>query len=775
MPEQSIAKELEARDKARKSFERGGTVKAIVSSAHKLAPLRDWLTLESCPCIPFIERLGAAGLKKAAILHVLFCSKAGERITEPWAYVAWLWPAGRILSIVDIGFSKLSQRKNIEVKREWIATNPLLDQLEKSLVDEQPLPDLPSSLRNAYSLVLEANVESIACLPEDDVSSVPRVESSKNPVAMNPQSSDNATVDLNQKRALINLPEIMKKARKVISQANQPLYLAEWKKLKARMSAPQFTITFAGEFSRGKSTVINKIIDNEFLPVGDLPTTAMVSKISGAKESSATIVSPDGKGTRIIIEDLESFIAEDNGVDPEGTIYIKCDNEWLRKNPVLLVDTPGVGDLIGARAALTTDAIAGSDGAIVVINATIAMSETERAFIEQNVLSKAIPYVGVILTKLDQVNTKDRGNVISHVRKTLASWAPEAKLWISHTKEEIGIESDYPGFGVSKIRDGISRWVNGRDNRTLRASQIRQQLDCLLVNLRETLQDSRDLVMLKIADEAKAVEAEQRIMKRNQLAWREHRLELDSREEALVAEISAELEGLIPEMHQSLSYHLRRTNNPSNWWQDDLPHLLRRELVSQSRMLQSIIGKKIEEDYAWLYRTVRSELKWELPVNRKELRCKIGIDAEQNSRSYEDLADRAFQLKVAGAAATIASYSVLGPLGIAVSLGAGLLTKKVLDEELKQQKIDAQNELKEVIRACIASAEPEINKRIKKIYSGILDQVKHQEQLWVESRTQAINAATSSAGSEDDLKRLNDLLSATEDVITRMCASDSET
>ena len=71
----------------------------------------------------------------------------------------------------------------------------------------------------------------------------------------------------------------------------------------------RFVISVVGEFSRGKSTFLNRLLDNApMLPVGNLPTTAILTRIRYSAKPRIAVF--DEKGNRQFVKDLRPEVWE---------------------------------------------------------------------------------------------------------------------------------------------------------------------------------------------------------------------------------------------------------------------------------------------------------------------------------------------------------------------------------------------------------------------------------------------------------------------------------
>jgi ribosome biogenesis GTPase A len=143
--------------------------------------------------------------------------------------------------------------------------------------------------------------------------------------------------------------------------------------LDVRWQFPGFRLAFVGEFSRGKSTLINRLLERDLLPTGAKPTTGtLVSMLPGTTEQMEVCTPNNGWIARPIEESSwRDLLASEQDKDDQQQltqVRLTLDHLWLRAIDVELIDTPGAGDLNGNRTALLCDLLSRCDAAVILVN-----------------------------------------------------------------------------------------------------------------------------------------------------------------------------------------------------------------------------------------------------------------------------------------------------------------------------------------------------------------------------------------------------------------------
>jgi len=187
-------------------------------------------------------------------------------------------------------------------------------------------------------------------------------------------------------------------------------------------------VVVVGEFNRGKSYLVNALLGEAVLPVGVRPTTAALTIVRHGPEPRAELRYASQLGLpprQVSIEELKGLItaltpdAEEEAHRLESvTVFYPAD---LCKNGVLIIDTPGVNDLNQQREDITYKFIPQSDAAILVLDATMPLSLTEKEFLEQRILRNDIRKVFFVLNKADLVSEDELPEVVEYVRRRLSA------------------------------------------------------------------------------------------------------------------------------------------------------------------------------------------------------------------------------------------------------------------------------------------------------------------------------------------------------------------
>lgn len=201
-------------------------------------------------------------------------------------------------------------------------------------------------------------------------------------------------------------------------------YLAEGK----------LTLMVAGEFKRGKSSLINMLLEEQDLcPVAVHITTCAVTVITYGKQERITVyfrrdndptglgVSEGDKGLEITREQLKDYCSEQynqRNAKKVSLIKIELPNQLLEKG-LVIVDTPGVGGLHYEHSLITMGFMSSADAMLFVCDAQNPVAESEIQFLQRSAeYTKNFVFA---MTHKDMVVDSDYQRVLEGNRKKIAN------------------------------------------------------------------------------------------------------------------------------------------------------------------------------------------------------------------------------------------------------------------------------------------------------------------------------------------------------------------
>jgi len=759
MSEKKLKMLAEFEEKHRKNEEKIDNIWKLINSIHSTPVLREWVTLESKPLCPFVIRNSDTRDTSVHLLLAIPGNIEGNKvILPPWGYIAWQWPSCRLISMMDIrDMIKLSDD---HLTNDLICTKEFADKIQKALDTDAELPLPPEPIQTILKMF-------------SGKSPIGKMESKKH-IDYKERSITASTSD-NEEQDTSNYSELfhcMKQAKELITECEHESLLKEWRRIYARINEPHFSIAVVGEFSRGKSTLINRLLNSDILPIGVTPTTAMVTRILHGAESKMLRIYPDGKKEHLPLnsESWKNLTANDSGADPEGIIRIEIPNEWLKQTGVHIIDTPGAGDLIGKRAALTTDVIASCDATLIAISATTPLSLTERAFVEEHILSRKIPRVAIVLTRLDQLPEAERLSVVSYVKEKVAGWAPEVSVFSAHGTPVLPDDSIAGCAGPDSILNMISSWAGDEQHTLLHSIQIKTQLRDILTVLHAALVTEKEAVNLSYKERQEILKTGEQQLERNRLDWGDLQLELGKRENDSILWLEQIVLEKKEDIVEKFRYELRHAPNPKQWWEEDLPFRLRQEMANVARGLERSLQNRIGSDLSWLEEEARNIFSLEMKLGRTDSLVTINeLKGEFGSEELSDLSSIRLRSRIGFGAASMLGYLIFGPFGIAASIGGGIISEKIFSKNIENQKKALSKNLDYVVDQILHDAVDMVQERLQNAYITIFKGVQKQESIWFSARRESL---IKDAGSSNvDFGKVERQMKKADELISKLTVS----
>lgn len=201
----------------------------------------------------------------------------------------------------------------------------------------------------------------------------------------------------------MNIVEILKKYRDVAAFLSDDANRAVLDNLITCMEGKQYYLPFIGQFSAGKSKLINRLIGKEILPTKSVETTAFLTYISYADTESAILEYVDGTKEAVDISKIKEL---DHQRTCEGKAIAALRYMApidLLKSGLIIVDTPGVNTLINEHVKMTEGLLQNSQF-IVYVSAS-SLTDSDKRMI------KKIDELGIemvfVRTHIDEIHESE--------------------------------------------------------------------------------------------------------------------------------------------------------------------------------------------------------------------------------------------------------------------------------------------------------------------------------------------------------------------------------
>ena len=203
------------------------------------------------------------------------------------------------------------------------------------------------------------------------------------------------------------LTAAIERLAQLADQQGVPDVAATLQELAQRVQRHEFRLAVAGQFKRGKSTVINALLGRALLPADVLPLTSVPTIVGQGPENRASVVLQTGATLSIPLEDLPAFATEiHNPGNVRGVEHIAVEiPDRMPVSNLSLIDLPGIGSTVEANSRIAYASLDMADAAILVTGADPPLTEPELRFLET--LTRRVARVFVVQNKRDLFSEGD--------------------------------------------------------------------------------------------------------------------------------------------------------------------------------------------------------------------------------------------------------------------------------------------------------------------------------------------------------------------------------
>jgi GTP-binding protein EngB required for normal cell division len=240
----------------------------------------------------------------------------------------------------------------------------------------------------------------------------------------------------------------LRQLSQVISRHGLVEFLPAMNSITRKLESHRYEIAVFGRVSSGKSSLINRLLEIELLPVGTTPITAVPIHIVGGPEPKLQITFMDRAST-MRVEDLPEFATEQG--NPGNTkrvlgLEVMVPSKRLQDG-VAFVDTPGIASLATTATRLAYAYLPDSDFGIVLVDSQSTIGRDDMDILRALHLA-GIPSV-VMISKCDLLSAANVDKVLGYTRDAIAghlgfsqdvmpissveSWVSEMDRWFEKT------------------------------------------------------------------------------------------------------------------------------------------------------------------------------------------------------------------------------------------------------------------------------------------------------------------------------------------------------
>ena len=248
------------------------------------------------------------------------------------------------------------------------------------------------------------------------------------------------------------------------------------KELKNRLEKDSLVVVFTGEFSSGKTSLLNALY-NLNLPTDVLPKTASIWELKRGDDLSIVIHLKNGD-TKVA-----SSIEEAEKIPPKDIKFIELNSPLIPEN-IVLVDTPGLSSLNEHHKEVLENYIDNADILFVIIDVNQGLTKATKDFIEEQ-KEKGVS-IFLIINKIDIKPPSVTDKLKEYLAKQFPSLSE--KILTASAKKQI---LDEIKETIERIREEKDKFIEKKVSFLLRnlCSELKATIKFQLENLNLDLSD----------------------------------------------------------------------------------------------------------------------------------------------------------------------------------------------------------------------------------------------------------------------------------------------
>ena len=225
-------------------------------------------------------------------------------------------------------------------------------------------------------------------------------------------------------------------------------YLPALDSIIRKLESHRYEIAVFGRVSCGKSSLINRLLEIQLLPVGTTPITAVPIHIVAGDKPKLKVSFPESIKD-LPVERLPEFATEQgNPANSKRVVGIEVAVPAKRlQEGVAFVDTPGIASLATSGTKLSYAYLPDSDLGVVLVDGHSSLGRDDLDLL-RSLHAAGIPSI-VLISKCDLLPPDDIEKVVSYTRSAVAehlgtspevipissvdSWVPQLHAWFEQT------------------------------------------------------------------------------------------------------------------------------------------------------------------------------------------------------------------------------------------------------------------------------------------------------------------------------------------------------
>jgi GTP-binding protein EngB required for normal cell division len=249
---------------------------------------------------------------------------------------------------------------------------------------------------------------------------------------MNEERTQRATRDRTEKsgtwKQLRNYEETKFALASLVREANEQPWAKKSEELQRgfrsvlrRLAEDRFYLTLAGQFNRGKTTLMNAMFGMDRLPTGIVPVTSVITAVSyGSRERVVMHFENSNLSHETSLTELPEWVTEQGNPGNRKRIdmaEVQLPAEILRRG-AFFVDTPGLGSAVAENTETTRRFLPQIDALILVTSFEFPLSNEELSFLRAAQALRRKMFL--VVNKLDLCLPEQRKQIVGFIGSRIA-------------------------------------------------------------------------------------------------------------------------------------------------------------------------------------------------------------------------------------------------------------------------------------------------------------------------------------------------------------------
>jgi GTP-binding protein EngB required for normal cell division len=189
--------------------------------------------------------------------------------------------------------------------------------------------------------------------------------------------------------------------------------------LRRKIDERTFNLVVAGQFKRGKSSIINGLLGERLLPVGVIPLTSVVTAIRSGTKLRGQVELLDGSVRELALAELADYVTErgnPHNAKAVRQVVIEHPSAWLASG-VQLIDTPGIGSVYEHNTDVTRAYLPQADAVLLIASVEQPLSRAELDFLTS--IREYADRIFCVLNKTDHLSREELDESVRFIEETI--------------------------------------------------------------------------------------------------------------------------------------------------------------------------------------------------------------------------------------------------------------------------------------------------------------------------------------------------------------------